>query len=250
MSFYAVANGRRTGVFETWAECKQEVNKFSGAIYKKFPSKLEADKFVDNYLKSNKIKQEEPDYIPLQTTPHTMWFEDTEGDKELLEAFDALKEYPDVNSKPIITGGGEIKQDPSGNINTVDKDGYVDVYVGGNSENVGQWNCTAGYGIYFGRNHPLNVTEAASGRMTRNVEAAIAAIESAQRVGIPKLRLHTRSEFLLNAVASWMNIWKRNGWRNKNGKVVQNRKQFEKLDALLNDNSIDIKWSDARKESE
>ncbi|XP_053962204.1 ribonuclease H1-like [Anastrepha ludens] len=296
MPFYAVAKGRRAGVFTTWAECEQQVKKFSGAIYKKFPSLSEATDYLLKHESlilhqnleetSNKgwaqgsikptglvmnIKQEEPDYIPLQTTvtqnikeepmDDSMWFEDAEGDKELLEALGALKEYPDVDSKPIKTGRKKIKQDPSGNIKTlkigsyvytVDKDGYVDVYVGGNSENVGQWNCMAGYGIYFGKNHPLNVAEAASGRMTRNVgdiEAAIAAIEIAQRVAIPKLCLHTSSEFLLNAVAFWMNNWKRNGWRNKNGKVVQNRKQFEKLDALLNDTSIDIKWSDARKKS-
>lgn len=90
-----------------------------------------------------------------------------------------------------------------------------------------------------------NVAESATGRMTRNVgdiEAAIEAIEIAIRVGIPKLCLHTKSEFLLNAVAFWMNIWKRHGWRNKTGKVVQNRKQFEKLYTLINKSDIDIKW--------
>ncbi|XP_036331716.1 ribonuclease H1-like [Rhagoletis pomonella] len=295
MPFYAVANGRKVGVYTSWAECEQQVKKFSGAIFKKFPSLSEATDYLiqqqANILHENlekeagcsamasgfamNIKQEEPEYIPLQTTDvltprikqepkgDGMWFEDAKGDDELLAALGALKEYPDKSLKTRATKiekinikkerDAKIQRLKVGNyVYNVDNDGYIDVYIGGHGENIGNWNCMAGYGVYFGENHPLNVAEAASGRMTRNVgdiEAAIAAIEAAERVGIPKLCLHSSSEFLLNAVAHWMHNWKRNGWRNKDGKVVQNRKQFEKLDKLLTESSIDIKWADARKEA-
>lgn len=36
--FYAVRNGRHIGIYNTWEECRAEVEGFSGAEYKSFPS--------------------------------------------------------------------------------------------------------------------------------------------------------------------------------------------------------------------
>lgn len=44
--FYAVAAGRKTGVFNTWAECQAQVRGFSGAKFKSFPTLAEAQAFV------------------------------------------------------------------------------------------------------------------------------------------------------------------------------------------------------------
>lgn len=43
--YYAVKNGRKPGVYETWAECQEQVIGFSGAKYKKFSSYQEANDF-------------------------------------------------------------------------------------------------------------------------------------------------------------------------------------------------------------
>lgn len=43
--FYAVQRGRKIGVFTTWAECQKQVQGFSGAVYKSFPSMAEAKAF-------------------------------------------------------------------------------------------------------------------------------------------------------------------------------------------------------------
>lgn len=40
---YAVRKGHRTGIFETWDECKAAVDGFSGAEYKGFPNRAEAE---------------------------------------------------------------------------------------------------------------------------------------------------------------------------------------------------------------
>ena len=45
--FYAVASGRKTGIFKTWAECQAQVKGFSGARYKSFQTLEEAQRFVD-----------------------------------------------------------------------------------------------------------------------------------------------------------------------------------------------------------
>lgn len=45
---YAVAVGRKAGVYKTWAECSAQVDGFSGAKYKKFNTEVEADAFVNS----------------------------------------------------------------------------------------------------------------------------------------------------------------------------------------------------------
>lgn len=44
--FYAVRKGRQTGVFRTWAECQAQINGYSGAEYKSFPTCQEAMDYV------------------------------------------------------------------------------------------------------------------------------------------------------------------------------------------------------------
>lgn len=44
--YYAVRCGRSTGVFFSWAECQKQVTGFSGAVFKSFTTKEEAEAFV------------------------------------------------------------------------------------------------------------------------------------------------------------------------------------------------------------
>lgn len=45
---YAVKKGRKTGIFNTWSECKENVDGFSGAIYKSFTNICDAKKFMND----------------------------------------------------------------------------------------------------------------------------------------------------------------------------------------------------------
>ena len=46
MKFYAVRRGKQIGVFSTWKACQAQVKGFSGAQYKSFPTKIEAEAYV------------------------------------------------------------------------------------------------------------------------------------------------------------------------------------------------------------
>lgn len=61
MSFYAVAKGRTTGVFLTWAECQSQVSGVSGAVYKKFKTRKEAASFACGEIV--KTASPTPDYV-------------------------------------------------------------------------------------------------------------------------------------------------------------------------------------------
>ena len=52
--YYAVRKGRRTGIFETWDECKKSVNGYAGAIYKSFVSMTEAERYLNEDKSSYK----------------------------------------------------------------------------------------------------------------------------------------------------------------------------------------------------
>lgn len=44
--FYAVKQGRKTGMFLTWDDCKKQVMGYPGAIYKSFGTKEEAEEYL------------------------------------------------------------------------------------------------------------------------------------------------------------------------------------------------------------
>ena len=45
--FYAVKIGRKPGIYNSWDECKMQVDKFKGAIYKSFSNKEDALMFIE-----------------------------------------------------------------------------------------------------------------------------------------------------------------------------------------------------------
>ena len=83
--------------------------------------------------------------------------------------------------------------------------------------------------------HDIGVVEAAT-------EAAIVAIRLAISLRIDKLCIKTECEFLL-AVGFWMSNWKRAAWRNNEGDVMQNCKDFQKLDHLLKEFAVTVEWA-------
>ncbi|MCI0768545.1 ribonuclease H family protein, partial [Bacillus sp. TL12] len=51
---YAVRKGRQTGIFYSWKECEVNVKGYSGAEYRSFPSKKEAQHYLSSTLVQNK----------------------------------------------------------------------------------------------------------------------------------------------------------------------------------------------------
>lgn len=66
MAYYAVRKGKKTGVYNTWEECQEQILGISGAIYKKFKDKREAYNFAgiqydedyEEAIKTAKVKAE------------------------------------------------------------------------------------------------------------------------------------------------------------------------------------------------
>lgn len=58
---YAVKKGKKTGIFATWAECKANVDGYSGAQFKSFATKAEAEAYLGNISKEDNPSETDAD---------------------------------------------------------------------------------------------------------------------------------------------------------------------------------------------
>lgn len=61
--YYAVRAGRTPGIYTNWDACKAQVDGFANASFKGFPTKEEAEAFLGNNTKENKIEDEALAYV-------------------------------------------------------------------------------------------------------------------------------------------------------------------------------------------
>lgn len=47
--YYAVARGCNPGIYGTWSECKEQVENYRGAVFRKFESKSEAEEYLQRF---------------------------------------------------------------------------------------------------------------------------------------------------------------------------------------------------------
>jgi ribonuclease HI len=70
--------------------------------------------------------------------------------------------------------------------------------------------------------------------------AAISALEALKRPCA--IDLHTDSQYLRNGIMTWINGWKRNGWRTADKKPVKNIDLWQRLDAALARHAVHWHW--------
>jgi ribonuclease HI len=70
--------------------------------------------------------------------------------------------------------------------------------------------------------------------------AAIAALEALKRPCT--VDLHTDSQYLRNGIMTWINGWKRNGWKTSDKKPVKNVDLWQRLDAAISHHKVRWHW--------
>ena len=71
--YYVVWQGRERGIFTDWNSCKKQVDKFTGAKYKSFPTKEEAEAaFSGKYVKSTKPSSPRSTSVKKKTSAKTI----------------------------------------------------------------------------------------------------------------------------------------------------------------------------------
>ncbi|NXD81391.1 RNH1 Ribonuclease, partial [Halcyon senegalensis] len=245
--FYAVRNGRRTGVYRTWAECQEQVNKFPSASFKKFSTEKDAWAFVRAGLPG---QQQPPQPKPAGAHgPSAVTQEDgsRKNESEIDICNTCKRPYEQSANEECVAK--RVKHDEVYSTPTVSEDkfsymgDFAVVYTDGCCSGNGRNRARAGIGVYWGPGHPLNTSERLPGRQTNQraeIHAACKAIEQAKSQNIKKLIIYTDSKFTINGITNWVDNWKTNGWRTSSGGSVINKEDFERLDNLSKD--IEIQW--------
>ena len=70
--------------------------------------------------------------------------------------------------------------------------------------------------------------------------AAIMALESLKRPCT--VDIHTDSQYLRNGIMTWINGWKRNGWKTADRKPVKNVDLWQRLDDALSHHTVRWHW--------
>ena len=65
--YYAISKGSKTGIFDTWDECKKYVMGYKGAKFKKFSKKADAENFVKGIKPVIKQVTIDPDILYVYT---------------------------------------------------------------------------------------------------------------------------------------------------------------------------------------
>jgi len=118
-----------------------------------------------------------------------------------------------------------------------DESSFQVVYTDGACEGNGKAGARAGIGVYWGPDHPWNVSEPVRGEKATNnaaeIQAVIRAVETGRDNAVSKLKIKTDSQFLINCVTKWMPSWKKNGWKTAKGHEVINKADLLVLDKAL-----------------
>ncbi|KAK1190383.1 RNH1 Ribonuclease, partial [Pygoscelis papua] len=244
--FYAVRKGRRTGVYRTWAECQEQVNKFPSASFKKFAAEKDAWAFV----RAGLPEPQQPEPAGADGPPAVRQENGSQrGESEIniLCCNTCKRPYEQSTTEEHIAK--RVKHDEVYSAPTVSEDkfsymgDFAVVYTDGCCSGNGRNRARAGIGVYWGPGHPLNTSERLPGRQTNQraeIHAACKAIEQAKSQNIKKLIIYTDSKFTINGITSWVDNWKTNGWRTSSGGSVINKEDFERLDNLSK--GIEIQW--------
>ena len=123
-------------------------------------------------------------------------------------------------------------------LDTTDK--VIDIYTDGackGNPGPGGWGVVMLWGDHK-KTMSGGETETTNNRM--ELTAAIEGLEGLTR-GCA-VDLHTDSQYLRNGVMSWINQWKRNGWRTADRKPVKNVDLWQRLDALSAQHRVRWHW--------
>ena len=74
------------------------------------------------------------------------------------------------------------------------------------------------------------------------LNAVIHAIEDVSLMGVESMTISTDSQYVKNGITTWINVWKRNGWRTSSKDPVKNRELWEQLDKLNAAGNIRWNW--------
>ena len=197
--YYAVANGRKVGIFRSWDETKALVNGYKGAKYKSFKTQQEAENYLNqgdvqiSSITASSITTSSISARPITTLPQ-------------------VQIQPQVHIQPQMTS----------------KQNLV-VYTDGSCINK-----IGGFGYVVIKN---NIVYPICGRVpidpcTNQIAELYAIKEAIDNYGDSDdgiLTIFTDSKYSIGCLTTWCYNWQRNGWVNSKGQPVANKELIQAI---------------------
>ena len=201
--YYAVARGRKTGIFSSWTGpcgAEQQVKGFSGACYKGFATLEDAQKW---------LADEKAD-VPKNSLQHRTLFRTRDDTVTRTLQGAAGKDIVEI----YTDGGCLINPGPGG---------YGVVIIDGNTRK----ELSGGYRLTTNNRMEL----------TACIEGLRAAPPS-----LP-VRIYSDSRYIVNAINhGWAYTWRKNGWIRSQGAPVENSDLWDQLLSLCDGRSVEFVW--------
>lgn len=178
--FYVVKKGRTPGIYTTWAECLAQVDKFSGAVYKSYKSREEAEEAFGANLSSKPS-------APSQTTVRKK--------KSAVAQRDSVSVLTDEIRFAIYCDGA-CSGNPgrSGSGLAIYEEGKKPVLFYGAADEIGTNN-------------------------TAELKALLRALELAAETLHKPVAILSDSKYSIECVVNWAYGWKAKGWTKKGGDI-------------------------------
>lgn len=244
--YYAVQKGRNQGVFMTWAECEAATKGFAGAVFKKFPSKDQAERFVKGngygaVDSSASTSSSLPTYQEAQASTSTNIGK--AGKKKRSSFHDQPSAAVRGNkASPSSTKLSGLPKHTVGHAPNVFGSNWMTnkcvVYCDGSSIGNGKASARAGWGVFFEDPslHHLNESRRLPGTVQTNNRAELMAITRAIQLAPNdgrELIIFTDSQYSIKTVTEWLPGWKRRNWITSQGEPVANKDLIVQLDREL-----------------
>jgi len=239
ISFYAVAKGRRPGVYLSWEECEAQTVGFGGARYKKFLNAADAEAYVAQFNASTSSSSSTSTAANAPATSVT----------PVLPPVPPSPRKNKIYTRPEFTSGPASAHastsNGSGRANLEqqkiqDETGWMVVYSDGACKGNGKAESFAGIGVWWGRDDPRNLAERCPGSQTNNraeLIAIVRALETAPQTKQPMV-IKTDSQYSMNCLQSWMPKWLANGFFSSTGQPVKNEGVIRYISALLDQRAL------------
>ena len=121
------------------------------------------------------------------------------------------------------------------------------VYIDGSCVHNGSVTASAGYGLFWGDNHPWNCSLSLSNKSiptnhTAELTAAIRAVQIAEKNQLNNLIIKSDSKYVIRGVSEWSQKWTENDWKTINGDNILNRDEWIELIDLIKSTKVNINW--------
>lgn len=235
-NYYAVTNGKEIGIYSSWTQAGDSVLGFAKAKFKGFCTYSEAAACMSSsgYSDFNVFDGE--------NTYSRSAYEQSRGHRSCTLDTNTM-EHESTEKDASENEGVDVQIDQ----NIEHQDTIPTVYIDGSCIRNGASTAQAGYGLFWGDQHPWNCShllpqDSAATNNKAELAAAIKALQVARDHNLERLIVYSDSNYVIQGVTEWIYKWNENGWKTAGGEDVKNKDIWMELANLAQDSKIKITW--------